>query len=83
VDTPTACQSRPGQGPDRPSRPDRHAGPRGQEAGYDHLGGHRGTPGGARGVPCGREPATTAGELARSEQPDDRLAAGHPGSASA
>jgi len=37
VDTPTACQSRPGQGPDRPSRPDRHAGPRGQEAGDDHL----------------------------------------------
>jgi hypothetical protein len=38
---PTACQSRPGQGPDRPSRPGRHAGPRGQEAGDDHLGAPR------------------------------------------
>jgi len=45
ADTPIACQSRPGQGPDRPSRPDRHAGPRGQEAGDDHLGARRGAPG--------------------------------------
>ena len=40
-------------------------------------------PGGARGVPRGRAPATSAGGLTRSEQPDDWLAAGHPGSASA
>ena len=38
-------------------------------------------PRGARGVPHGRAPATSAGELARSERPGDRLAAGHPGSA--
>jgi len=30
--------------PDRPSRPSRHAGPSGREAGDDHLGARRGAP---------------------------------------
>ena len=83
VDTPTARQSRPGQGPDRPSRPDRHVGPRGQER-VTIISAAAEVPREAlEEFRAAGNLQHQLGELARSERPGDRLAAGHLGSASA